>query len=41
MINGVQFLASADDTYGFIAGLYETASFKFEAVVPWLRTHCR
>ena len=38
-INGVQLRASADETYAFIAVLYETAAFKFDALVAWLRTN--
>lgn len=38
-INGVRLTASADDAYAFISGLYERASFRFEALVPWLRSH--
>ncbi len=36
-INGVLIRAAADDAYAFIAGLYETGSFRFEALAAWLR----
>jgi death-on-curing protein len=36
-INGVFIRATADETYAFIAGLYDSASFKFEALAAWLR----
>jgi death on curing protein len=35
--NDVELRASADETYAFIANLYETNSFRFEALVAWLR----
>ena len=38
-INGVSLTASADEGYAFISGLYERVSFRFEALVPWLRSH--
>ncbi len=38
-INGVRLTASADEAYAFISGLYEAGSFRFEALVPWLRGH--
>jgi len=38
-INGVSLRASADETYSFIAGLYETASFNFGELVAWLRAN--
>ena len=36
-INGVALRAPADETYAFIAGLYETASFNFDELAAWLR----
>ena len=36
-INGVSLKASADETYAFIAGLYETGTFGFGELVAWLR----
>lgn len=38
-INGVRFTASADETYNFIAGLYERNAFNFESLKNSLRTH--
>jgi death-on-curing protein len=36
-INGLFVQASAEDTYAFIAALYETGTFRFEALTAWLR----
>ena len=36
-INGAQLTASADDTYSFISGRYETGEFRFDRLVAWLR----
>jgi death-on-curing protein len=36
-INGVELRATADETYALIARLYETNSFRFEALEKWLR----
>jgi death on curing protein len=36
-INNVELRASADDTYAFIAGLYERNAFRFDSLVKWLR----
>ncbi len=36
-INDVALRASADETYTLIANLYETNSFRFEALATWLR----
>jgi death-on-curing protein len=36
-INGVELKASAGKTYAFIAKLYETNDFRFDALVSWLR----
>jgi death on curing protein len=36
-INDVRLTADAETTYKFIADLYATKRFGFEALVPWLR----
>jgi len=36
-INGRTLTADADETYSFVAGLYERKQFKFEELVKWLR----
>jgi death on curing protein len=38
-INGVQLRASADETYRFIADLYDRQAFRFESLVAWLQAH--
>ncbi len=38
-INGSRFVAEADDTYAFVARLYEANEFRFDRLVPWLRKH--
>jgi death on curing protein len=38
-INGVQFTASAENTYAFIAGLYDRGEVTFDNLVPWLRVN--
>ena len=38
-INGVRFAADAQETYVFVAALYETNRFNFDRLVPWLRNH--
>jgi death on curing protein len=38
-INGVRLSADAQETYDFLAGLYERNQFNFEQLVPWLRKH--
>jgi len=40
-INGVELVASADATYGFIMGLYRTDSFKLVHLQEWLRANTR
>jgi death on curing protein len=40
-INGMQWSADAGRTYAFIAGLYESGSFDFEKLVPWLRRNVK
>lgn len=36
-INGLIITANSSDTYDFIIGLYETGTFHFEQLEPWLR----
>ena len=36
-INGTRLTAKAEDTYIFIAELYEANQFSFDKLVPWLR----
>src|SRR6266436_3637261 len=36
-INGARITADAQETYVFIAGLYETNDFTFEKLAAWLR----
>src|SRR5579862_666268 len=36
-INGVRLTADAQETYNFVAGLYEANQFRFDKLVPWLR----
>ncbi|MCC6195738.1 MAG: type II toxin-antitoxin system death-on-curing family toxin [Burkholderiales bacterium] len=38
-INDAQLTAGPEDTYRFISSLYEQGSFRFEALVPWLRAN--
>ena len=38
-INGARLTADAQETYLFIAGLYEANQFRFDKLVPWLRRH--
>lgn len=38
-INGVRLTAGAQETYNFVAGLYETNQFSFDKLVSWLRNH--
>lgn len=40
-INGTRLTADAQETYGFIASLYKTGRFRFDRLVPWLRSHVR
>ena len=37
VINGAVLQADPDETYDFIAGLYEAGGFRFEALAAWLR----
>jgi death-on-curing protein len=39
MINNVEVTASAETTYRFIIGLYDTNAFRFDALVKWLRAN--
>jgi death-on-curing protein len=38
-INGARLTADAQETYLFVAGLYEANQFTFDKLVPWLRSH--
>src|SRR5580704_7660892 len=38
-INGARLTADAQETYDFVAGLYEANQFNFNSLVPWLRSH--
>ena len=38
-INGARLTVDAEETYIFVAGLYETNQFSFDRLVSWLRTH--
>ena len=38
-INGARFTADAQETYDFVAGLYEGNQFSMAKLVPWLREH--
>ena len=38
-INGARLTAGADQTYAFVAPLYEVGQFSFDKLVPWLREH--
>jgi death-on-curing protein len=38
-INGARLAADAEQTYVFVAGLYERNQFSFDKLVPWLRGH--
>jgi death-on-curing protein len=38
-INGIRLTADAEETYQFIFVLYEAGTFRFENLVPWLRSH--
>jgi death-on-curing protein len=38
-INGARFVADSDETYAFVAGLYQHNQVRFEKLVPWLRAH--
>src|ERR1700690_3690941 len=38
-INGARLTADAEETYAFVAALYEAKQFSFDKLVPWLRNH--
>ena len=38
-INGARLTADAQETYVFVAALYEASQFGFDKLVPWLRSH--
>ena len=38
-INGARLTADANQTYAFVAALYEANQFRFDKLVPWLRSH--
>ncbi len=38
-INGARLTATADETFGFIAGLYRANDFTFDKLVQWLRAN--
>jgi death-on-curing protein len=38
-INGARLTADAEETYVFVAALYEANHFSFDKLVPWLRSH--
>lgn len=38
-INSARLTADAEETYAFVAALYEANQFRFDQLVPWLRGH--
>ena len=40
-VNGLRIVASAEDVYRFVSRLYETGTFRFDNLEPWLRSHVR
>ncbi len=40
-INGAQLTADANAVYAFISRLHEQGNFRFEALVPWLRSNVK
>jgi death on curing protein len=40
-INGTRLTATAAELDAFIAGLYASSRFAYEALVPWLRAHTK
>lgn len=40
-INDAELAADADDVYEFVSGLYETGTFHFDNLEPWLRSRVR
>lgn len=41
VINGVELVADADDTWSFVSKLYSDGSFSFEKLEPWLRANTK
>lgn len=40
-INGTALTADPEEAFLFISGLYERREFRFEKLVPWLRSHVK
>ena len=40
VINNIELMADADESYNFIMGLYENNTFEDEYLEKWLREHC-
>jgi death-on-curing protein len=40
-INGARLTADAQETYGFVAALYAADQFRFDTLVPWLRSRVK
>ena len=38
-INGARLPGDVEETYAFVAGLYQANEFRFEKLIPWLRDH--
>jgi len=38
-INGARIIAGPDETYAFLAELYETHKLRYDRLLPWLRGH--
>ncbi len=38
-INGMRLTADAQETYRFIARLHRRGRFRFDRLIPWLRSH--
>ncbi len=38
-INGARLTANAEDAYAFVSGLHEEGEFRFDRLVPWLRSN--
>jgi death-on-curing protein len=38
-LNGLDIILSEDDLWAFMSGLYDTHSFRFEALEAWLRSY--
>jgi death-on-curing protein len=39
VINGMRLTADTEETYAFVAALYESNQLSFDKLVPWLRRH--